>query len=203
MVRSHLTTKFMVGAYSKEARAFVKRYNSENEDKFDVDFESYITIGVIERKGLPDVGDVLTLIKLGNSGIDDTQAELKLQNALESEEYKERGLVGIFCDLCKDMLCIDLVKCGELTQAAVGLEDLILDSLKDSILSRQRERQERQKRREELNSFTKQIRDTLNSITSLGQKAQAEDKEEQTEAKEEQTEVKEEQTKEKEEQTQE
>lgn len=183
----------MVGAYSKEARAFVKRYNSENEDKFDVDFESYITIGVIERKGLPDVGDVLTLIKLGNSGIDDTQAELKLQNALESEEYKERGLVGIFCDLCKDMLCIDLVKCGELAQAAVGLEDLILDNLKDSILYRQRERQ---KRREELNSFTKQVRDTLNSITSLGQKVQTEEKEEQTEEKEEQTKEKEEQTQE-------
>lgn len=170
---------------NKEARAFVKRYNSENEEKFNGSFELYITIGVINRKGLPDVGDVLTLIKLGNSGIDDTQAELKLQNALESEEYKERGLVGIFCDLCKDLLSIDIVLCKEKAQEAVGLEDSILNRLRAI-----------QKRREELNSFTKEVRDTLDSIKGLGQKVQ-------TEAKEEQTEEKEERTKEKEEQTQE
>lgn len=72
----------MMGAVNKEAKAFIKRYNSENEDKFKGNFTLYITLGVIDRKGLPDIDDVLTLIKLGNSGIDDTQAELKLQNAL-------------------------------------------------------------------------------------------------------------------------
>lgn len=183
MVRSHLTTKFMMGAVNKEAKAFIKRYNSENEDKFKGNFTLYITLGVIDRKGLPDIDDVLTLIKLGNSGVDDTQAELKLQNALESEEYKERGLVGIFCDLCKDLLCIDLVLCDEVAQTVVGLEDSILDRQR-SILDRQRARQ---KMRDELNNFNKQIKDTLNSIKSLGQKEQTEEKEEQTKEKEEQT----------------
>lgn len=175
----------MMGAVNKEAKAFIKRYNSENEDKFKGNFTLYITLGVIDRKGLPDIDDVLTLIKLGNSGVDDTQAELKLQNALESEEYKERGLVGIFCDLCKDLLCIDLVLCYDVSQAVKGLEL--------GILNRQRARQNM---RDELNSFNKQIKDALNSIKSLGQKAQTEEKEEQTEAKEEQTEEKEEQTQE-------
>ena len=176
MVRSHLTTKFMMGVVNKEAKAFIKSYNSENEDKFKSNYTLYITLGVIDRKGLPDVDDVLTLIKLGNSGIDDTQAELKLQNALESEEYKERGLVGIFCDLCKDLLCIDLVLCDEVAQTVVGLEDSILDK-----------QRARQKMRDELNNFNKQIKDALNSIKSLGQKEQTEEKEEQTKEKEEQT----------------
>lgn len=187
MVRSHLTTKFMPRDINKEARAFVKRYNSENENKFEGSYLDYITLGVVRRKVLPDIDDIYTLLKLGNSGIDDTQAELKLQNALESEEYKERGLVGIFCDLCKDLLCIDLVLSPQSKQHAMGLEEKINSAL-DLELAKSRQKQALQ--REMCNMFKgttkdakvidKKIENLNEKVESLGQKEQTEEKEEQT-----------------------
>lgn len=107
MSRSNLTTRYHLGVIGKFEKTFKENYKKENGEALKGSVISYITIGVIQRNRLPEVSDCLTLIKLGNNNCDDTQAQDILNRWFEDEENKSRGLVGAFCDLCKD-LCIDI-----------------------------------------------------------------------------------------------
>lgn len=107
MTRSNLTTKFTLRNIGEFTKAFKIKYKNETGEAFKGNVLIYSTIGVIQRKRVPDVEDVVILTKLGNIGCQDEQAEAIIERALQSEEYAERGLVGIFCDECKD-LCMDV-----------------------------------------------------------------------------------------------
>lgn len=123
MARSTLSTKFFITNVSKFERTFRENYKKENNKPFKGNVIYEITIGVIKQKGLPEINDVITLIKLGND-IDNKNAEVKLDTWLANEENKVRGLVGAFCDLCKD-ICIDLPINPLFVEEVNNLEDTI------------------------------------------------------------------------------
>ncbi len=120
MARSNLTTKFIVGTVNK----FQKSYREENEDCKKKNIARYITVDVINRKGVPDIDDVLLLIKLGNNMCDDAQAEAILERWLEDENNKKRGIAGAFCDVCKDY-CLDIPVDSLHREQCEQLEDII------------------------------------------------------------------------------
>lgn len=120
MARSNLTTKFIVGTVNR----FQKSYRDENEDCKKKNIARYITVDVINRKGVPDIDDVLLLIKLGNNMCDDVQAEAILERWLEDENNKVRGIAGAFCDVCKDY-CLDIPVDSLHKEQCEQLEDII------------------------------------------------------------------------------
>ena len=120
MARSNLTTKFIVGTVNR----FQKSYRDENEDCKKKNIARYITVDVINRKGVPDIDDVLLLIKLGNNVCDDVQAEAILERWLEDENNKARGIAGAFCDVCKDY-CLDIPVDSLHKEQCEQLEDII------------------------------------------------------------------------------
>ena len=120
MARSNLTTKFIVGTVNR----FQKSYRDENEDCKKKNIARYITVDVINRKGVPDIDDVLLLIKLGNNMCDDVQAEAILERWLEDENNKKRGIAGAFCDVCKDY-CLDIPVDSLHKEQCEQLEDII------------------------------------------------------------------------------
>ena len=120
MARSNLTTKFLIGTVNK----FQKQYRENNEDCKKANIARYITVGVIGRKGIPDIEDVLLLIKLGNNNCDDTQAEAILERWLEDEDNKKRGITGAFCECCKDY-CLDIPVDSQHKENCEQLEDFI------------------------------------------------------------------------------
>ena len=125
MSRSTLSTKFFITNISKFEKSFREKYKTENGKPFKGNVINEITLGVIQQKGLPEVNDVITLIKLGND-IDDKNAEVKLDTWLANEDNKKRGLAGAFCDLCKD-ICIDLPLNNVFVDAVNKLEDTIAE----------------------------------------------------------------------------
>jgi uncharacterized coiled-coil protein SlyX len=120
MARSNLTTKFIVGTVNR----FQKSYRDENEDCKKKNIARYITVDVINRKGVPDIDDVLLLIKLGNNMCDDVQAEAILERWLEDENNKARGIAGAFCEVCKDY-CLDIPVDSLHKEQCEQLEDII------------------------------------------------------------------------------
>lgn len=120
MSRSNLTTKFIIGTVNR----FMKSYRESNEDCKKVNIARYITLGVIDRKVVPDIDDVLLLIKLGNNNCEDTQAEAILERWLEDENNKKRGIAGAFCECCKDY-CLDIPVDSLHKEQCEQLEDII------------------------------------------------------------------------------
>lgn len=120
MSRSNLTTKFIIGTVNK----FMKSYRESNEECKKVNIARYITLGVIDRKVVPDIDDVLLLIKLGNNNCADTQAEAILERWLEDENNKKRGIAGAFCECCKDY-CLDIPVDSLHKEQCEQLEDII------------------------------------------------------------------------------
>ena len=120
MSRSNLTTKFIIGTVNK----FMKSYRESHEECKKVNIARYITLGVIDRKVVPDIDDVLLLIKLGNNNCEDTQAEAILERWLEDENNKKRGIAGAFCECCKDY-CLDIPVDSLHKEQCEQLEDII------------------------------------------------------------------------------
>lgn len=125
MKRSNLTTKFMQGTVAKFEKSFKEAYKKENEKALSSSVIYHITIGVIQRKKMPDIEDVLVLIKLGNSGINDEQAAGILERYFTDEANLERGLLGAFCDACND-LCLDIPLNKMFVEQIKELEDMAL-----------------------------------------------------------------------------
>lgn len=107
MVRSKLSTKFTLHNWQTFEKKFKEQYKKEEDKPFKGNVAQYVTTGVIQRKKLPDVEDVITLIKLGNVSCGDDGAEAILEGWLNDENNKERGIAGAFCDICKDF-CFDI-----------------------------------------------------------------------------------------------
>lgn len=107
MSRSNLTTKYHLGVIDRFEKEFKSNYKKDNDEKFKGNVLMYTTLGVIQRKEIPDISDCITLIKLGNNNCDDQQAYDLLERWLDIDENKDRGIVGAFCELCKD-LCLDI-----------------------------------------------------------------------------------------------
>lgn len=124
MARSNLTTKFIIGTVNR----FQKQYREEHEECKKVNIARYITVDVINRKGVPDIDDVLLLIKLGNNMCDDTQAEAILERWLEDENNKKRGISGAFCECCKDY-CLDIPVDSLHKEQCEQLENIIIKRL--------------------------------------------------------------------------
>ena len=124
MSRSNLTTKFIIGTVNK----FMKSYRESNEECKKVNIARYITLGVIDRKVVPDIDDVLLLIKLGNNNCEDTQAEAILERWLEDENNKKRGIAGAFCECCKDY-CLDIPVDSLHKEQCEQLENIIIKRL--------------------------------------------------------------------------
>lgn len=147
MTRSSLTTKYTLHTVSEFENKFKEQYKRENDEKFKGNVIDAITLGVIRKKRLPEVSDVLTLIKLGNIQINEEQAEALLTRWLDDENNRKRGLTGAFCDCCKD-LTIDIPLNQQFVNSIMSLEDNI------------------QKQGESMNK----INDLMNKLTSLGDK---------------------------------
>lgn len=107
MKRSGLTQKFMLHEWQLFEKRFREQYKKEEGSAFKGNVTQYVTIGVVQRKKMPDLEDLITLIKLGNINCTDELAEQILDGWLNDEENKNRGIAGAFCDVCKD-LCNDI-----------------------------------------------------------------------------------------------
>ena len=120
MSRSNMTTKFHLNTVNK----FQKQFRLDNEDAKKKNIARYITVDVINRKGVPDIEDCILLIKLGNLNCTDDQAYDILQRWLDNEENKTRGIAGAFCELCKDY-CLDIPVDSLHKEQCNKLEDII------------------------------------------------------------------------------
>lgn len=100
MTRSNMTTKFLLHTFTEYEKKFRDDYKRENDKQFAGNVIQYITVGVVQRKKLPDIDDCLLLIKLGNMKCSDEQAEA----ILERELGNDRTVSEIFCDLCTDLV---------------------------------------------------------------------------------------------------
>lgn len=127
MVRSNLTTKFDIDRVNR----FQKQYHLNNEDTKGKNIARYITVDVINRKGVPDIEDCLLLIRLGNSTCDNDEAACDiLKRWLDNDENKARGIAGAFCELCKDY-CIDIPVDGLHPKHCKQLEEIINKRLEE------------------------------------------------------------------------
>lgn len=124
MTRSTLSTKFTIHNMGEFEKKFKKQFKDDNDKEFKGNVLTEITAGVIQKKRLPEVNDVITLIKLGNIKVTDEQAEMMLERWLENEDNKERGITGAFCDLCKDVT-IDLPLNKNFVDYITNMEDNI------------------------------------------------------------------------------
>lgn len=124
MVRSKLSTKFTLHNWQAFERRFKEHYKKEEGEPFKGNVVQYVTTGVIQRKKLPDVEDVITLIKLGNVSCGDDGAEAILEGWLNDDTNRERGIAGAFCDICKD-LCFDIPVHPLVKKQIDNLEDTI------------------------------------------------------------------------------
>lgn len=124
MVRSKLSTKFSLHQWQLYEKAFKEKYKAEEGQPFKGNVAQYVTLGVIQRKKLPDVEDVINLIKLGNVSCGDDGAEAILDGWLNDDNNRDRGLAGAFCDICKDF-CFDIPIHPQIKEQIYNLEDTI------------------------------------------------------------------------------
>lgn len=124
MARSRFTTKFTIHNIGEFEKKFKKQYKEEHGEEFKGNVLYAITLGVIQKKRLPEINDVITITKLGNFKVTDEQVEMSIQNGLEDEAYQERGLTGIFCDVCKDLV-IDVPLNKQFVEQVKNMEDTI------------------------------------------------------------------------------
>ena len=104
MNKSNLDVVFTDYAIGKYGEVFRKKYKEEKGKNFSGNLLIGMTIDVLSEKGFPDVEDTIRLIILGKGYADDAEkrAYSFLEQVKQREEYKERGELGIFCDLCRD-----------------------------------------------------------------------------------------------------
>lgn len=164
MVRSKLTDKFLRRTWEDFERSFKKKYKDEEGKSFNGSVVQYVTSGVIQRKGLPDVEDVTLLMKQGLFTKDDETIDNRLNAYFEDENNKARGYAGAFCDICKD-LTLDIPIHPMITEQIMGLEDAI------------------GKRQDAMSQLTKMI-ENLGNLTSKIEEAKKDTKETQDEKEE-------------------
>lgn len=129
MKRSNCSIKFKVGTVAKFSKNYKAQYKKENGTNYEGNVLYDISIGVVEKKkGVPEVEDTLLLVKLGQMDCTDEAAEALLDKLLDSEEYKTRGLLGIHCDLCKD-ICLDIPVHAKFTEIVMNLEDTAIQMI--------------------------------------------------------------------------
>ena len=85
MVRSKLTDKFLRRPWEDFERDFKRKYKEENNKSFQGSVAQYVTSGVIKRKGLPDVEDVTSLMKIGLFNKDDETIDNRLNAYFKDE----------------------------------------------------------------------------------------------------------------------
>jgi hypothetical protein len=124
MTRSKLSTKFTLHTWQLFEKEFREKYKAEEGKPFKGNVIQYVTIGVVQRKRLPDLEDVLLLIKKGNVNCGDDGAEAILEGWLNDDENRERGLAGAFSDICKD-LCFDIPVHPTIKEQIFNMEDTI------------------------------------------------------------------------------
>lgn len=103
MERCPLDYKFKADRIYKFSKTYREKYKRENEKEFKGNVIYDITLGVIEKKKLPDIEDVVTLVTLGGITEDTEVALNKIQDFIDKEENKEAGLKGLFCWLSRDL----------------------------------------------------------------------------------------------------
>lgn len=128
MIRSKLTDKFLRKHWEDFERDFKRKYKEENNKSFQGSVAQYVTSGVVKRKGLPDVEDVTSLMKIGLFNKDDETIDNRLNAYFEDEENKARGYAGAFCDICKD-LTIDIPIHPQVTAEIMNMEEAIAKKL--------------------------------------------------------------------------
>lgn len=124
MTRSKLSDKFLRKTWEDFERSFKKKYKEEEGKPFKGSVIQYVTVGVIQRKGLPDVEDVTLLMRQGLFNKDDETIDNRLTAYFEDEENKAKGYAGAFCDLCKD-LTLDIPVHPQVTDQIMNLDDFI------------------------------------------------------------------------------
>lgn len=129
MKRSNCSIKFKPGIVAKFSKKYKEQYKKDNGTKYEGNVLYDISVGVIEKKkGVPEVEDTLLLLKLGQMDCTDEVAETLLEKLLESDEYKDRGLLGIHCDLCKD-ICLDIPVHSKFTEVVNNLEQTTVEMI--------------------------------------------------------------------------
>jgi len=125
MERSGLTIKYNVDSFNQFIRSYKENYKRNNNENFKGSVLDAITLGIIRDKQLPDIDDVLLLMKAGNFKVPDEQQVTMLQNWLDDEKNKDRGIVGAFCACCTDIVIDGMAPNKVFADALVGLEDTI------------------------------------------------------------------------------
>jgi hypothetical protein len=88
-----LVTKFLTNRVAK----LQKEYRIKNKDLNIRNIDEYVTLGVIDRKGYPEIDDCVLLIMWGNVDCTEEQALLIVQRELDAGS----SITDIFCRLCK------------------------------------------------------------------------------------------------------
>lgn len=107
MKRSLLTDKFNRKRWEDYERKVKRQYKEENKKPLNCSVIEYVTIGVINRKGTPDVEDLTELMKISickDGQSLDEEIDDRLKTWLEIEGNREKGYMGAFCEVCNDLL---------------------------------------------------------------------------------------------------
>ena len=154
MKKSNLDVVFTDYNFNKFSKDFKKLYKEENGEAFKGTVLNEITLNVLVRKRFPDTEDLIQLIILGKQyeGDEERKACDFLTRVSQSEEYKERGRLGIFCDLCKDAH-IDL----NLDSKMIG----VIDTLEADIIDKLNKIGKRQNNNEEIKNKLEKLREDV------------------------------------------
>ena len=107
MKRSILTDKFNRKNWEDYERKVKRQYKEENKKPLNCSVIEYVTIGVINRKGTPDVEDLTELMKISiykDGQSLDEEIDNRLKTWLEIDGNREKGYMGAFYEVCNDLL---------------------------------------------------------------------------------------------------
>lgn len=142
MKRSILTDKFSRKRWEDYERKIKRQYKEENKKPLNCSVIEYVTIGVINRKGAPDVEDLTELMKISickDGQSLDEEIDDRLKTWLEIDENREKGYMGAFYEVCNDLLfdipthpviAGKIKNMWDISMARINTEDKIKDLFK-------------------------------------------------------------------------
>jgi len=158
MVRSELVDQYLLHTWQLTEKKFKEKYKEEEGKPFKGNVAQYLTVGVIQRKKLPDYDDLVTIMRPGCLDNSDESIAKRVSAWLLKEENKEKGIAGAFCEVCKTF-CIDIPVHPLVSSQINELEDTI------------------NKMQDAMNQFNK-ILESLGSLKSKIEEANEDNKEE-------------------------
>ena len=100
MARSELVDQYLLHTWQLTEKKFKEQYKKEEEKPFKGNVAQYLTVGVIQRKGIPDYEDLVTIMRPGCLDSSDDAIAKRVGAWLLKEGNSEKGIAGAFCEVC-------------------------------------------------------------------------------------------------------